>query len=143
MLKNQADLIKSIGGSQAATYGAKPSFLQSAVGTTAGVADLIKNLTASGKSIPAINSILKSMGINPETLAPSTTATYQNTIDASGNPVNPSGGDTVVNDPLGGDYGDVYADTNSGDVSQAWEDYYNNLYGSNNDAYYSDTPVEN
>jgi len=143
MLKNQADLIKSIGGSQAATYGAKPSFLQSAVGTAAGVADLIKNLQASGKSVPAINSILKSMGINPDTLTPSTIATHNNTIDASGNPVNPSGGDTVVNDPLGGDYGDVYADTNAAsNISQSWEDYYNNLYGGDNSAYYTDTPVE-
>jgi len=126
MLKNQADLIKSIGGSQAATYGAKPSFLQSAVGTAAGVSDLIKNLQASGKSVPAINSILKSMGINPSTLAPSMNATYQNTIDANGNPVNPSGGDTVVNDPLGGDYGDVYGTPEEQQSWQDWQDYYSN-----------------
>lgn len=143
MLKNQADLIKSIGGSQIATYGAKPSFLQSAVGTTAGVADLIKNLTASGKSVPAINSILKSMGINPSTLAPSTAATYNNTVDANGNPVNPSGGDTVVNDPLGGDYSSVYPDATQ-EEQQSWNDWQNYYASQNdtNDAYYSDTPVE-
>jgi len=68
------------------------------------------------------------------------TNTGGGTIDANGNPV--YGGGAVVNDPLGGDYGGVYPDTSSTDASQSWEDYYNNLSGSNNDAYYSDTPVE-
>ena len=84
------------------------------------------------------------MGINPSTLAPSMDATYQNTIDANGNPVNPSGGDTVVNDPLGGDYSSVYPDATQ-EEQQSWNDW-QNYYGSQgttNDAYYSDTPVEN
>jgi len=144
MLKNQADLIKSIGGSQAATYGAQPSFLASAAGAASGIAKLIENLQSAGKSVPAINSILKSMGINPDTLAPSTVATHTNTIDANGNPVNPSGGDTIVNDPLGGDYSSVYPDATA-EEQQAWNDW-NNYYAAQtdtNNAYYSDTPVEN
>jgi len=134
MLKNQADLIKNIGGSQMATYGAKPSFLQSVVGTATGVTDLIKNLTASGKSVPAINNILKSIGINPDTLTPTTTATHNNTIDANGNPVNPSGGNTVVNDPLGG--GDY--PTTGQNAADAWQQYYDSLYSPNTDTGNSD-----
>jgi len=68
LLANQANLIKGIGGSTASTFNAKPSFLQNALGTTAGTAQLIQNLKAAGKDVPAINSILKSIGINPDTL---------------------------------------------------------------------------
>jgi len=68
LLANQANLIKGIGGSTASTFNAKPSFLQTALGTTAGTAQLIQNLKAAGKDVPAINSILKSIGINPDTL---------------------------------------------------------------------------
>jgi len=68
LLSNQAGLIKSIGGDTSNTYGAKPSFLQTAVNTAGGTAELIKNLKATGKDVPAINNILKSIGINPDTL---------------------------------------------------------------------------
>jgi hypothetical protein len=68
LLANQANLIKGIGGSTASTFNAKPSFLQNALGTTAGTAQLIQNLKAAGKDVPAINNILKSIGINPDTL---------------------------------------------------------------------------
>jgi hypothetical protein len=68
LLANQANLIKGIGGSTASTFNAKPSFLQTALGTTAGTAQLIQNLKSAGKDVPAINNILKSIGINPDTL---------------------------------------------------------------------------
>lgn len=111
MLKNQSDLIKNIGGSQAATYGAKPSFLQTAVGTTAGVSKLIQNLQNTGKSVPAINSILKSMGINPDTLVP-TVVTQGGTYDP--NAPDDSNFDTSIpgQDP------NAYTD---------WADYFNSI----------------
>lgn len=68
MLANQANLIKGIGGSTTSTYNAKPSFLQSAVGTAANTAELIKNLKASGMTGDTINNVLKAAGINPSTL---------------------------------------------------------------------------
>jgi len=111
MLKNQADLIKSIGGSQASTYGAKPSFLQTAVGTTAGVTKLIKNLQDTGKSIPAIADILKSMGINPDTLVP-TKITQGGTYDPNAPP------DSNIDTPIPGQDPNAYTD---------WEDYFNSL----------------
>ena len=111
MLKNQADLIKSIGGSQASTYGAKPSFLQTAVGTTAGVTKLIKNLQDTGKDIPAIASILKSMGINPDTLVP--------TNIIQGGKYDPNApDDSKIDTPIPGQDPNAYTD---------WEDYFNSL----------------
>lgn len=68
LLANQANLIKGIGGSTVSTYNAKPSFLQSAVGTAANTAELIKNLKASGMTGDTINNVLKAAGINPSTL---------------------------------------------------------------------------
>jgi hypothetical protein len=68
MLANQANLIKGIGGSTASEYMAKPSFLQSAVGTAASSAELIKNLKASGMTSDTISNVLRSAGINPNTL---------------------------------------------------------------------------
>lgn len=68
LLANQANLIKGIGGSTTSTYGAKPSFLQSAVGTAANTAELIKNLKASGMTGDTITNVLKAAGINPNTL---------------------------------------------------------------------------
>lgn len=68
LLANQANLIKGIGGSTASTFNAKPSFLQSAVGTAASSAELIKNLKASGMTGDAITNVLKAAGINPSTL---------------------------------------------------------------------------
>lgn len=127
MLKNQADLIKNIGGSQAATYGAKPSFLQTAVGTTAGVSKLIQNLQDTGKSVPAINSILKSMGINPDTLVP-TNVIEGGTYD----PNAPS--DSNFDTPIPGQDPNAYTD---------WADYFNSItQNDTNDAAYTDQPIE-
>jgi hypothetical protein len=127
MLKNQADLIKSIGGSQAAIYGAEPSYLQSAVGTTTGVASLIKNLQDTGKSVPAINSILKSMGINPDTLVPTNIyqgGTYDPNApsDSNWDTPNPSlpyyPDDSNFDTPIPGQDPNAYMD---------WSDYFNSL----------------
>jgi hypothetical protein len=68
LLANQANLIKGIGGATSSEYAAKPSFLQSAVGTAAGTAELIKNLKASGMTGDTITNVLKAAGINPSTL---------------------------------------------------------------------------
>jgi hypothetical protein len=68
LLASQANLIKGIGGSTASEYAAKPSFLQTAVGTAAGTAELIKNLKASGMTGDTITNVLKAAGINPSTL---------------------------------------------------------------------------
>jgi hypothetical protein len=68
MLANQANLIKGIGGATESTFNAKPSFLQSAVGTAASTAELIKNLKASGMTGDTITNVLKAAGINPSTL---------------------------------------------------------------------------
>ena len=127
MLKNQADLIKSIGGSQAAIYGAKPSYLQTAVGSTAGVASLIKNLQDTGKSVPAINSILKSMGINPDTLVPTNIyqgGTYDPNApsDSNWDTPNPSlpyyPDDSNWDTPIPGQDPNAYMD---------WSDYFDSL----------------
>ena len=127
MLKNQADLVKNLAGSQAATYGAKPSFLQTAVGSTAGIASLIKNLQDTGKSVPAINSILKSMGINPESLGPTNViegGTYDFNAPSNSN----------FDTPIPGQDPNAYVD---------WADYYNSLTaGDTNNAAYTDQPIE-
>jgi hypothetical protein len=68
LLANQANLIKGVGGATSSEYTAKPSFLQSAVGTAAGTAELIKNLKASGMTGDTITNVLKAAGINPSTL---------------------------------------------------------------------------
>lgn len=111
MLSNQASLIKNVGGQQIATYGAQPSFLQSAVGTAGGVAKLIENLQSAGKSVPAINSILKSMGINPETLAPSPLTPNENI------------GESVFDPNSGSTSGATPEEQQSW---QDWQDYYSN-----------------
>jgi hypothetical protein len=72
--------------------------------------------------------------------ATTTPTTGGGTVDANGNPI--YGGGAVVNDPLGGGYGDAYPTTPPVDQSQAWEDYYSNLYGGNNNASYTDQPIE-
>ena len=64
LLANQANLIKGIGGSASNEYLAKPSLLQTAVGTAASTAELIKNLKASGITGDSMNNVLKSLGIN-------------------------------------------------------------------------------
>ena len=64
-LKNQKDLIAGMpGGTATETYSAKPSGLQTAVGSTAGVASMVKNLKDAGLTGDAIASALKSIGIN-------------------------------------------------------------------------------
>jgi hypothetical protein len=65
----------------------------------------------------------------------STTATHNNTIDANGNPVNPSGGNTVVNDPLGGGTDADYSGINTGpDLSGI------DMGGGGETTYYGDDP---
>jgi hypothetical protein len=65
MLKLQQGLIQGMpGGTQENTYTAKPSTLQSLVGSTTGVADIVKNMKAAGINMDTINSALKSMGID-------------------------------------------------------------------------------
>lgn len=140
MLKNQADLVKNLAGSQAAIYGAKPSYLQTAVGTAGGVADLIKNLQATGKSVPAINSILKSMGINPDTLVP-TNVTQGGTYDPNApsnsywDTANPSlpyvPSDSNFDTPVPGQDPNAYMD---------WTDYFNSLNSSYTPSNW-DTPI--
>ena len=95
-LKNQQALISGMpGGTTVNTYGAKPSDLQTAVSSAGGVATLIKNMKDAGKDVPAINSALKAIGINPDTLSPNTYSTPSGTYVAGG------GGDanTVINTP--------------------------------------------
>jgi len=143
MLKNQADLIKSIGGSQMATYGAKPSYLQTAIGSTGGVASLIKNLQDTGKSVPAINSILRSIGINPENLVPTNIyqgGTYDPNApkDSNWDTPNPSlpyyPDDSNFDTPIPGQDPNAYID---------WSDYFDSLTsGDTNDAAYTDQPIE-
>ena len=70
MLKNQADLIKNLGGNAVSDYGAKPSDLQSLTGAAEGVTQLVKDLTSAGKSAADITAILKGLKIDPTTLKP-------------------------------------------------------------------------
>jgi hypothetical protein len=75
LLTNQANLVKGLGGQNVAKYSAAQSGLQKAVGATAGVTSLIQNLKAAGKDVPYINNVLKSIGINPDTLKNTTPVT--------------------------------------------------------------------
>lgn len=108
-LKNQQALISGMpGGTTQTTYGAAPSALQSVVGSTAGVASLMKNLKDAGYSGASLDNIIKSIGINPSTLQEDkstwtpgdngtfTTVTGQ-TIDAQGNPVEVNADGTYTN----------------------------------------------
>jgi len=99
LLKNQADLIKSIGGNTSNVFNAKPSDLQSAVGVAGNAAQLIANLKATGKDLPTINSILKSIGINPDTLKSQMPAIDPSQVP-SGYSLSPDG--TYVTDASGG-----------------------------------------
>lgn len=67
-LANQANLIKGLGGTSTADYGAEQSALQKAAGVTATGAELMKNLKASGMSADSISNALKAIGINPDTV---------------------------------------------------------------------------
>ena len=100
LLANQANLIKGIGGSTSSEYAAKPSFLQTAVGTAAGTAELIKNLKASGMTGDTITNVLKAAGINPSTLLSSNSINPSQV--PSGYTLSPDG--TYVSDPSGGRY---------------------------------------
>ena len=80
-------------------------------GSVAGITDLIKNLRAAGKEAPAINSILKSMGINPETLVPTNIIT--------GGTYDPNApDDSNIDTPIPGQDPNAYVD---------WSDYFNSL----------------
>jgi hypothetical protein len=68
-LKNQADLVKSLGGSNQNTYGAQQSDLQKLAGVTGLSKSVIDNLKASGVDAASIKSVLKAAGINPDTLS--------------------------------------------------------------------------
>lgn len=72
-LANQANLVKSLGGSNADTYSAEQSDLQKATGVASGAAKLMENLKSAGLSSDSIKAALKSIGYNPETLG-----TYSN-----------------------------------------------------------------
>jgi hypothetical protein len=67
-LQNQANLIKGLGGTTEATYGAQQSDLQKAAGVTATGAELMKNLKAAGQSNESIAKALRAIGINPESM---------------------------------------------------------------------------
>jgi len=64
-LANQASLIKGLGGTSAAEYGAAQSGLQKAAGVTATGAQLMSNLKAAGMSSDSIANALKAIGIDP------------------------------------------------------------------------------
>jgi hypothetical protein len=98
LLANQANLIKGVGGSTSSEYAAKPSFLQSAVGTAAGTAELIKNLKASGMTGDTITNVLKAAGINPSTLL--NTKSIDPSQVPSGYTLSPDG--TYMTDATGG-----------------------------------------
>ncbi len=101
LLANQANLIKGIGGSTASTFNAKPSLLQTAVGTAANTAELIKNLKATGMTGDTITNVLKSAGINPNSL------TAQNYNPSTGLPTGTGYGDEgsgYTTDSLGNVY---------------------------------------
>jgi len=68
-LANQANLIKGLGGTSDATYGAEQSGLQKAAGVTATGAELMKNLKAAGMSSESIANALKSIGIDPGSMS--------------------------------------------------------------------------
>ena len=64
-LKAQQGLIAGLPrGSVTESYSAKPSALQTGIGTAAGVASMVKNLKDAGLTMDAIKSSLSSMGIN-------------------------------------------------------------------------------
>jgi hypothetical protein len=64
-LKDQSNLIRNApGGTETATYKAKPSTFQSILGTGAGVADFVKNMKAAGITMDSIGNALRSMGID-------------------------------------------------------------------------------
>jgi hypothetical protein len=67
-LKNQAELIKNLGGATTNKYTAKQSTLQQAAGVAASGAELMKNLKAAGMDSESIKSALKAVGYNPDTL---------------------------------------------------------------------------
>ena len=98
LLANQAGLIKNIGGETSSTYGAKPSFLQAAVNTAGGTAELIKNLKASGMTGDTITNVLKAAGINPNTLL--NTKSIDPSQVPSGYTLSPDG--TYMTDATGG-----------------------------------------
>lgn len=68
-LANQSALIKSLGGTSTANYGAEQSGLQKAAGITATGAQLMKNLKDAGMSSDSIANALKSIGIDPSSMA--------------------------------------------------------------------------
>ena len=93
-LKNQAELIRNLGGNTVSEYTAAQSDLQKAVGTTAGAAKLMENLKSAGLSSDSIAKALKSIGISPENLRVNTTPN-----DAAMNPVLADGTQVTGNQP--------------------------------------------
>lgn len=84
-LSDQSALIKSLGGTDTAKYGAEMSDLQKAVGITGSGAELMQNLKAAGMSSESIAKALKAVGINPETLSANIINTPdQNSMTAGG-----------------------------------------------------------
>ena len=107
-MANQANLIKALGGTSTAKYGAEQSSLQKAAGVTATGAELMKNLKAAGMSSDSIASALKAIGIDPNKLttytAPAGTYVADGTGDA--NPII----NTPNEDAMGG-YTPAYDDS--------------------------------
>jgi len=105
-LKEQSNLIRNApGGTETATYKAKPSTFQSLLGTGAGVADFVKNMKAAGITMDSIGSALKSMGIDLSKFKtdPEGNITGEYTEDPFGGfPGGDSGGTKIE-----GDYNDV------------------------------------
>jgi hypothetical protein len=117
-LKNQQQLITGMpGGTSKEVYGAKPTGLASAIGTTSGVATLMKNMKEANLTPSQILTAIKSMGINPDTLQQETTV-----IENTAQPGQEGYGwqyfsDGTVIDPSGNYYRDnelIWSPDNSG-----------------------------
>ena len=69
-LSSYSNIVRNMpGGTSTSTYGAKPSTLQSLVGTTSGVVQLMNNLKAANITGDALKAALKSLGV-PEANIP-------------------------------------------------------------------------
>lgn len=66
MLKMQQQLIQGMpGGSETKTFNAKPSPFQQFVGSTAGIAGIVKNMKEAGVTSEGIAAALRSIGLSP------------------------------------------------------------------------------
>lgn len=66
-LTSYSNIVRNVpGGTSSSTYGAKPSTLQSLVGTTSGIVQLQNNLKAAGLTGDALKNALKSLGVTDD-----------------------------------------------------------------------------